>query len=147
MNFQGKTVAIVGGGSGIGKAIARQAVLAGADVVISSRDGAKLDAAVAELGSGVAAPVDMVDAASVSAWAEAMPPIDHLVISASSAAHGAFGEIAGADLRAMFDAKFFGPYAIASAVAGKIRQGGSITFLLRRAVAAPRDELLGPWRR
>lgn len=128
MDFQGKTVAIVGGGSGIGKAIAQHAFSAGADVIVSSRDGAKLDAVVAELGTGVAAPVDMVDAASVTAWAEALPKIDHLVISASSAAHGPFREIAETDLRAMFDAKFFGPYAVAKAAAGKINQGGSVTF-------------------
>lgn len=128
MKLANTTVAVVGGGSGIGKAIAEQAVGAGADVIISSRNAAKLDAAVAEFGAGVAAPVDMTHPQSVADWADALPEIDHLVISASSAAHGSFEELPEDNLRQMFDAKFFGPYAVAKAALGKIRAGGSITF-------------------
>ncbi|MDJ0627684.1 MAG: SDR family oxidoreductase [Rhodobacter sp.] len=128
MRFQGQTVAVVGGGSGIGKAIARQVIAAGGEVVISSRDGAKLDTAIAKFATGRALPVDMTDAASVAAWAEALPEIDHLVISASSAAHGPFAELPETDLRRMFDAKFFGPYSMAKAALKKLRPGGSITF-------------------
>jgi len=128
MNLQGQTVVVVGGGSGIGKAVAWQASSAGANLIISSRDRAKLDAVVAELGTGSAAPLDMTDAGAVADWAEALPEIDHLVISASSAAHGAFGDLPEADLRAMFDAKFFGPYSVAKAAVPKLRAGGSITF-------------------
>ncbi len=119
MDIKGQTVVVVGGGSGIGKAIAAQAIAAGANVIISSRDAAKLEAAVAEFGAGTAVPVDMTDAASVAAWSAALPQIDHLVISASSAAHGPFSDLPETDLRRMFDAKFFGPYATARAVLGK----------------------------
>ncbi|MEM1421761.1 MAG: SDR family oxidoreductase [Pseudomonadota bacterium] len=129
MKFKGQTVAVVGGGSGIGKAIAHALVLAGAKVVVSSRDSAKLDAAISEFGDGgVAAPIDMTAPESVAAWAEEIPQIDHLVISASSAAHGSFEELSNADLRHMFDAKFFGPYATARAAVKKLAEGGSITF-------------------
>ena len=128
MRFEGQTVVVVGGGSGIGKAIAGQAAAAGAEVVISSRDRAKLDAAIAEIGAGTALPVDMTEPGSVAAWAEALPKIDHLVISASSAAHGPFADLPETDLRRMFDAKFFGPYAVAKAALPKLRPGGSITF-------------------
>lgn len=128
MDFKGQTVVVVGGGSGIGKAIAAQAIEAGANVIISSRDNAKLKAAIADLGAGTALPVDMTDAASVAAWAEALPQVDHLVISASSAAHGPFSDLPEADLRQMFDAKFFGPYTTAKTVLGKMNAGGSITF-------------------
>ena len=128
MDFKEQTVAVVGGGSGIGRAVAAQAVSAGAEVVLSSRNSAKLEATIADLGAGKALPVDMTDAASVKSWAEALPNIDHLVISASSAAHGPFSNLPETDLRGMFDAKFFGPYAIAKAALGKIKEGGSITF-------------------
>lgn len=129
MKFYEQTVVVVGGGSGIGKAIARQAAEAGAEIVISSRDSEKLEAAVAELGSGTAIPVDMTKPDSVSAWAASLPEkFDHLVISASSAAHGPFAHLPENDLRAMFNAKFFGPYSIAKSALSKLRPGGSITF-------------------
>ena len=119
MSFNGQSVVVVGGGSGIGKAVAAQTIKAGADVIISSRDSTKLTAAIAEFGAGKELRVDMTQAASVAAWAEALPAVDHLVISASSAAHGPFAELSQSDLHRMFDAKFFGPYAIAKAALGK----------------------------
>ena len=128
MRLDGRTIAVVGGGSGIGKAIAAKAVEFGAEVVVSSRDSNKLEAAVAEFGVGSVVPVDMTETTSVEAWAEALPEVDHLVISASSAAHGPFSDLQESDLRKMFDAKFFGPYSIAKAALRKIRPGGSITF-------------------
>ncbi|MEM9063003.1 MAG: SDR family oxidoreductase [Pseudomonadota bacterium] len=128
MSFIGKKVAVVGGGSGIGKAVARLAAANGAEVFVSSRDKAKLDQAVEAIGSGTALQVDMTDPGSVERWAEALPEIDHLVISASSAAHGAFEDLSEDRLRGMFDAKFFGPYDVAKAALAKLESGGSITF-------------------
>lgn len=128
MHLKGHRVAVVGGGSGIGRAVAEQAVAQGAEVIISSRQVSRLEAVIADLGSGTAVPVDMTRADSVAAWAAALPEMDHLVISASSASHGAFADLPETDLRRMFDAKFFGPYAIAKAALHKIRAGGSITF-------------------
>ncbi|MEO0360950.1 MAG: SDR family oxidoreductase [Pseudomonadota bacterium] len=122
-----KHVVVVGGGSGIGRAVATAAREAGARVTISSRDRAKLDRAAAEIGAAVA-PVDMTDADAVAAWAEGLGPIDHLIVSASSAARGPFAELDISAVKAMFDAKFFGPYAVAKAALPKMREGGSITF-------------------
>lgn len=128
MAIKGQTIVVVGGGSGIGKAIAVKSVAAGADVVISSRNVAKLEAAVTELGTGSALPLDMTDAGSLASWADALPDVDHLVISASSAAHGRFSDLPEDSLRGMFDAKFFGPYATAKATLNKLNKNGSITL-------------------
>ncbi|MEM9239017.1 MAG: SDR family oxidoreductase [Pseudomonadota bacterium] len=128
MKIKGQTVVVVGGGSGIGKAIAAQSIAAGADVIISSRNAAKLEATVKQFGAGSALPLDMTDAVSVASWADALPQMDHLVISASSAAHGRFSDLPEDDLRGMFDAKFFGPYATAKAALNKINKKGSITL-------------------
>lgn len=49
MRFEGKTVVVTGGGSGIGKAIATAFAREGANVVISGRDQEKLERAAAEL--------------------------------------------------------------------------------------------------
>ncbi len=55
MRLTGKTALITGGNSGIGLATARLMLEEGARVAITGRDRAKLDAAEAELGSGVVA--------------------------------------------------------------------------------------------
>lgn len=49
MEFENKTVIVTGGGSGIGKEVARQFVEQGANVVINGRDEAKLTAAAKEI--------------------------------------------------------------------------------------------------
>ena len=122
-------VVVVGGGSGIGKAVAARAVVAGARVTIASRDAEKLQRVATDLGPRAAvAPVDMTDEPGVSAWAQTLGPVDHLVVSASSARHGPFLDTDTADIRAMFDAKFFGPYVIARSVAPRISDDGSITL-------------------
>lgn len=127
-DFTGQTVAVVGGGSGIGRAIAAASAAHGAAVILSSRTEAKLRRTAEQLPGAEVIPIDMTDAASRDAWAEKLPEIDHLVISASSAAHGPFATLDEAPLRQMFDAKFFGPYLTAKAALPKLRQGGSITL-------------------
>lgn len=126
--FEGQTIAIVGGGSGIGKAIARALADEGARTILSSRNYAKLELAARSVGGSTVSAVDMTDNGSITNWTEGLPAIDHLVISASSAAHGPFMELAEDKLRAMFDAKFFGPYLTAKAALPKLRDGGSICF-------------------
>ncbi len=127
--LRGTRIVVVGGGSGIGKAVARQAAGLGATVTIASRSADKLTAAAAEIGPAVTpAPVDMTDADAVTAWAQGLGPVDHLVITASSAARGPFAELPTADLRGMFDAKFFGPYLVARQVLPHLAGGGSVTL-------------------
>lgn len=129
IQLQGQSVLIVGGGSGIGKAIARHAAAAGARVQIASRNAQKLAAAATEIGSDTEwSSVDMTNETAVKSWAAGMDRLDHVVISASSAAHGPFAELETAAVRAMFDAKFFGPYVVARELLPIINAGGSITF-------------------
>jgi len=127
-SLDGKTVAIGGGGSGIGKAIAETVAGRGASVVISSRNAVKLETAAQTIPRFDVIALDMTDRVAIDAWASNLPDIDHLVISASSPAHGPFSEMEEGALRAMFDAKFFGPYLTVKAALPKVRDGGSITL-------------------
>lgn len=124
-----KHVVVVGGASGIGKATAKLASSLGAAVTIASRNLDKLRLATSDIGSNTSvAPVDMTDDAAVKTWASELGEVDHLIVSASSAAHGAFADLSNKDLRAMFDAKFFGPYTVAREVLPFINDGGSISL-------------------
>ncbi len=132
MSFQGQTVLIIGGSSGLGRATAQAFLDAGAEVWIASRNQAKLDAASKRLGGSDrlhSLTLDMTDADAVTALADQFRGgLDHLVISASQAAHGAFAELPVADVEAMFASKFIGPYRVAQALLPVMRDGGSITF-------------------
>lgn len=126
-SLQDKTFVIVGGSSGIGRSTAQMAASMGAKVVLSSRNATKLKEVAGQIEGDVSwIPLDMTDEGSVTAWTDALPEFDYLVISASSAAHGPFATAEMGPLRAMFDAKFFGPYLTARDALPKIKPGGSI---------------------
>lgn len=134
--LKGQTVVVVGGSSGLGKATALTALQRGARVVIASRDLKNLENARQALldrvpGSSIdTRVVDMRDEPAVAAWFGGMDEgsIAHLVVSASNAVHGAFTDLGIREARALFDSKFWGPYAIAKHAASKIADDGSITF-------------------
>ncbi|MDJ0958974.1 MAG: SDR family oxidoreductase [Arenicellales bacterium] len=129
MSLKHKHVVVVGGGSGIGRAVVEAVVSLRARATISSRNLDKLNTAASEFGDCVAvAPVDMTDEEAVKNWAQKVGAANHLVITASSAAHGQFANLDMAPVRAMFDAKFFGPYLVAREMLPNLSKGGSITF-------------------
>ena len=126
-NLKEKSILIVGGSSGIGRATADMAAQLGAKVHIASRSQDKLAQVAKEIGHGTQySAVDMTDETAVKDWAASLPEIDYLVISASSAAHGPFASAETGPLRDMFDAKFFGPYITAREVLPKLRKDGAI---------------------
>jgi len=72
-DFRDKVAVVTGGASGIGKALAKAFVAAGAKVVIADVEKGALDATCAELGGGVTGHVvDVRDPASVNALADAV---------------------------------------------------------------------------
>jgi NAD(P)-dependent dehydrogenase (short-subunit alcohol dehydrogenase family) len=70
MSLAGKRVAVIGGASGIGFAIAELSREMGAEVVIASTNAAKVAAAVERLPGAAGRSVDLRDEASVSAFFE-----------------------------------------------------------------------------
>jgi NADP-dependent 3-hydroxy acid dehydrogenase YdfG len=98
----------------------------GSGLYCGTRSG-KIKAAAAETGGSLAS-LDMMDERSVESWAKSRDPFDYLVITASNAVHGRFDTLPVADIKRMFDAKFFGPYIVAKACLPKLSDGGPITF-------------------
>ncbi|WP_211829588.1 SDR family oxidoreductase [Kistimonas asteriae] len=115
---------VVGGTSGIGKAITKALEARGASVTAASR----------------ATGLNITDSSSITHYLEAFGPFDHLVITAGSSAPSGFvSEVALSRAKSAFDTKFWGSIAIARESTKYLRPGGSITFtsgfLSRRTVA------------
>jgi len=132
-DLSGRTALVVGGSSGIGRATAALMLDRGAAVWIAGRTQAKLDAALASFGADARAQsvaLDMTDGASIKTGLSGIEDasLDALTVTASSAVHGPFSELAVEEARAMFDSKFWGPYRLARAALPKLRDGGAITF-------------------
>ncbi|KAG8719858.1 hypothetical protein FRC09_010503 [Ceratobasidium sp. 395] len=92
--LHGKKILIIGGSSGIGKAVAAAALAHGAFVVISSSSQKRVEAAVAELktvGANVSgAAFDVKDAQALKNFLTAQGSFDHLVDTAGEAHPGTF---------------------------------------------------------
>jgi NAD(P)-dependent dehydrogenase (short-subunit alcohol dehydrogenase family) len=127
----GARVVVAGGSSGVGLATARLLVRCGARVVLNGRDRAKLDAAQKELGD--AASVAAFDATRSGDRAQALAKIgsfDHLVLALSGGkGAGPFAELAPAELRSGFEAKFWAHFSLAQESLSHLSQSGSITFV------------------
>lgn len=122
-------IVIIGGSSGIGLEIAKQAVALGAEVIIASRSEHKLQQAITQIGSQVVSYVlDTTQEQQMKTFFEEIGAYDHLVVSAAETSGGAFLETDTAIARSLFENKFWGQYYAAKYGAPKLSPQGSITL-------------------
>jgi NAD(P)-dependent dehydrogenase (short-subunit alcohol dehydrogenase family) len=114
MSLQGKTVVVVGGSSGIGYATAEMAKAKGADVVIASRAGARLDAAAKALGVQAIA-ADVTSDEAIESLFRKTGPVDHVVLTAAQLKAGPFKTQPIAEAKATMEGKFWGAWRVARA--------------------------------
>jgi len=127
MGIENESAVIIGGSSGMGLAIAKEAADAGAAVIIAGRSQNKLDDARRAIsGDVITHIVDLSDEGSVKKLFGSIGSFDHLVISGSSVKTGQLRELSLADARASMDSKFWGAYMAARYA--QIRPKGSITL-------------------
>lgn len=126
----GRRVVVIGGTKGIGLAAAEAAVGEGAEVVVASRDGARVAGAVEQLGAQASgASLDIADAPAVARFFKQLGPFDHLVTTAAHVLRKPLMEADLAEARASFDSKFWGQVNAVRSGAPLIRPGGSIVLV------------------
>ena len=133
---------LTGAARGLGRATADVLVAEGARVVISGRDRASLDTAVAELGDlavGVAG--DNADPAQagrmVDTAFDTWGRLDGALVSVGGPPANSVMDTTDEEWTAAFGSVFLGAVRIARTVAERLGQGGSIGFVLSSSVRAP----------
>ncbi len=134
---------IIGGATGMGKAIATLCAEHGAKVTIGSRSVQKLEATAAEIGCAYRA-IDTTQEDSVQQFFTAMGQVDHLVISGSSVRGGTLRDMSLEDGLFSMSSKFWGPYLCAKHA--RINPKGSLTLFSGILSRRPgkNDAVLGP---
>jgi NAD(P)-dependent dehydrogenase (short-subunit alcohol dehydrogenase family) len=129
---------VMGGSSGIGEATAARFLAAGAEVVITGRDSARLSAAAQRLGGKVT--THQVDATSdddVAAFFADPADYDHLVLALGGRL--GMGPLDGLDLAMLhtaFEAKFWAHLRILQAALARLRPDASITVVTAASARA-----------
>jgi NAD(P)-dependent dehydrogenase (short-subunit alcohol dehydrogenase family) len=138
------TIAVIGGSSGIGLAVARRSLDDGATVVIAGRSQQRLDAARADLartgppaGRLSAHPVDIGDPAQVTRLFERVGTLSHLVVTAADLPYGPVVSLSEDSMVRAVRSKILGPLFAAQQAAPRITKPGSITFTSGIAASRP----------
>ena len=129
-DLKGKKVVVLGGSSGIGLEVSRQAAELGAEVVVASSSAEKVRKAVAELGGKTTGTtLDLKDETAIAAFFEKLGAFDHLVYTAADSLH--VSDLGSTDLKAArnaFDLRFWSLLAAVKYATPHLREGGSITM-------------------
>ncbi|CAM5761640.1 short-chain dehydrogenase [Labrys miyagiensis] len=132
MSLRDKTVVVVGGSSGFGKAAALKAAELGARLILTGRDPVKLGQVVATMdtdGYQVAGHVlDAANVSTISAFFDKIDRFDHLISMAGGFMGGGFLDADYETIRRAVDEKLFANLQIARHAVKRIADGGSMTF-------------------
>lgn len=132
MSLKDKRVLVIGGGSGIGYAVAEGAVREGAQVTVASSNAQRIDAAATRLGAGAEGlPLDVTDEAAVAAFFAANSSFDHIAFTAGDWGGLRNAVLADLDLEkaaAVFRVRFWGALSVAKHGARTLAAGGSLTL-------------------
>ncbi|WP_426503819.1 SDR family oxidoreductase [Dactylosporangium sp. McL0621] len=135
----GRRVAILGGTSGIGLAVARAAAALGAEVTVVGRRPESVAKALAELpdtATGRAA--DLTDESAVAAAVAAAGPIDHLAYTAGEPlVLTPLADLDTATAAGLFRLRYLGALAAVRAAVPRLRDGGSVTLVTGTAADRP----------
>jgi NAD(P)-dependent dehydrogenase (short-subunit alcohol dehydrogenase family) len=130
MRLANKVVVVVGGGSGIGLAVAKLAHREGASTIILGRSLSKLKQAKDAVGENVKAiAIDVMDETAIAKAFAKIGDFDHLFISAQDATTATLSATTIEKLRPTLDSKIWGALQVVKHSSDRIRTNGSITFI------------------
>ena len=129
-SLQNKRVIVLGGSSGIGLAVARQAAFRGAEVVIASSNPQRVQTAITIIGEGAQGhTLDLSNEAGIQSFFEKLGAFDHLVFTAGDSL--LLHDLAATDLqqaRRAFELRYWSALAAVKYGSPHIRKGGSIVL-------------------
>jgi NAD(P)-dependent dehydrogenase (short-subunit alcohol dehydrogenase family) len=139
MTLHGQRIAILGGTSGIGLAVAQAAAKDGAAVVVVSSRQESVDRARVALPAGTEGHTcDLSDEAQIAALFERLGAFDHLAYTAGEALRlSPLSETSLGDARRFFNIRYWGAFTAAKHAGQHIRPGGSIVLTTGIAGARP----------
>lgn len=138
MSLENKHLVIVGGSSGIGLAIAKAALEAGAVVTIISRSQKKLEAANKECNGGlITHALNVNDVPSLIHTFQAIGKYDHLIVTAADLTFAPLKELSHDAILRMQESKFWGPINLIQNATSLLAENGSIVFFSGLASTRP----------
>lgn len=126
-SLKGRTVLVVGRGSGIARATTLAIRTAGGEVVAAGEDKKALAEAYDDAGI-TAEEVDLTDEASIAALAERLGAVDHVVSTASARARGLLSDLSPETITVSFQTKVIGPILLAKHFASRMPADGSFVL-------------------
>jgi NAD(P)-dependent dehydrogenase (short-subunit alcohol dehydrogenase family) len=125
----GHKIIVVGGTSGIGLAVARNAADCGADVYIGSRNPEKLKSVLSTLQGVRGAVLDVGNEESVSRFFSNLSEIDHIVSTVGQTYRPTpFADMQLEEAEALYKIKYWGQFLIAKHGGPKLQENGSLTL-------------------
>ncbi|MFE2090335.1 SDR family oxidoreductase [Streptomyces sp. NPDC002596] len=142
LGLKDRVYIVTGATRGLGHATARELAADGAKVIITGRDGKRVEAAAAELGPdvvGMAADNGEPGAAQrlVDAAHERFGRLDGILISVGGPAPGFVADNTDEQWQSAFDSVFLGAVRLARTAAAALGEGGVIGFVLSGSVHEP----------
>jgi NAD(P)-dependent dehydrogenase (short-subunit alcohol dehydrogenase family) len=126
----GQTVVVIGGSSGIGLEVGRNARTQGADVILTGRDPERLQQAAKEIGARSTAAFDVNEPASLERFFQGLPtPIDHVMVTAGRPHYGRLADLDYTQTRQALDEHLMLTLEVARQAAGRVRPGGTLVFM------------------
>jgi NAD(P)-dependent dehydrogenase (short-subunit alcohol dehydrogenase family) len=131
VSLKDKRVLVIGGGSGIGKAVAEKALAEGASVVIASTNADKISAAAAKLGSRASSAVlDVTKENDVEKFFSDNGKFDHIAFTAGDFIPSMFTSLVDLDFEEaakLLNVRYWGALRVAKHAAKILPPGGSFT--------------------
>lgn len=136
-------VIVIGGGSGIGRALALALAHRGAHPILGGRTRAALEETARLAGGGEVHVLDAANEAEVEAFFANVGGFDHLVSTIGSGLSAAIGDVAAESVRRAMEGKLWAPIFLVKHGAARIARNGSFTFFsgIRGARPTPRSSI------